>query len=172
MSTKNTPAIAEELYEYLAKLVQNGANGEAVMSTTFKIISGISKPNLARAIFYTLDSFPGRKALLTRVAEVNGDATETALVKTIIDACEVANNQRREVAHAVMIVDYRSDIKTKKLTPIRIVNPKTGGHGKVVTTEWLEDLLGKSFQALEKKGRPAFEKLCQKRGVPPEVDFQ
>ena len=63
----NTPASQEEHLVMVGKLVQNAAITESLMFTAFKILSGCPL-NIARAIFYTLDSFPARKPLLKGIS--------------------------------------------------------------------------------------------------------
>lgn len=132
------------------------------MFSAFRVLSGCNT-DIARAIFYTLDSFPGKKTLLRRVARITANEAEKALVEDIISASEQSNNQRREIAHSLMwLTERKADASFHAFTP-------KGGH-RLATKEWHQNLMQHSREAL-KAGRQAFEQLCQKRGVPPQVCF-
>ncbi len=73
----STLATSDEFLIAVGKLVHNASVNEAFMFSAFKILS-VCPAKTARAIFYTLDSFPGKKTLLTRVYNAIGqecDAT-------------------------------------------------------------------------------------------------
>jgi hypothetical protein len=156
----NTPVTHEQHLLTVGKLEHNAAAAEGIMFGAFTLIGGL-KPNISRAIFYALDSFPGKRGLLRRVAEEQKlDATETELMEKIISGAEVANNQRKQVAHGMM-----------SFATVRIYSPKNQPQPKIPSKEWHNDLLQKS-QAAGLAAKAAFEALCQKRGVPPTIDFE
>jgi hypothetical protein len=100
-------------------------------------------PAAARAIFYTLDSFPARKTLLTRVAEAIGDEQDQEMIGKMLASAERANNQRREVAHGLLVVADLNEVGVKA----HFIKPKSTSK-KPVTEEWLKDMQGIALKAL------------------------
>jgi len=118
----------------------------------------------ASAIFFTLDSFASRKELLKRIVAANGDFKDREMLDDIIAATNKANNQRREVAHALILSKHPT-----RLTDFAILRPKSGNK-VIVTKGWLSRLMHQSFEA-GKECFLAFQKLSQKHGAPatPEI---
>lgn len=154
-----TPASKDDYLIAVGKVVNNATLSEAYMFTAFKIISGCTTP-IASAIFYTLDSIQGKKSLLMRILKEVGDAQDTEYIGAIIEAAKKANNQRREVAHAVILFTT----KDGTFPPHEIVSPKSR-QSKPLTKDWLSLLIRHSVEACT-EGYQAFQKLCEKHGVP------
>lgn len=142
----------------VGKLVQNAAINELYMFGAFQILSKCN-PKIAAAIFYTLDSFPGKKTLLTRVCAISGDDRDKELVDAIIDASYKSNNQRQQVSHGLALSQDEND------NPQIILNPKSMDP-KPVSHAFATHLLKHSSEALF-AGKEKFELLSQKHGVPP-----
>lgn len=160
-NTTPTPATREQHLLVVGKLEHNSAAAEGIMFGAFRVITGL-QPSVARAIFYALDSVPGKKNILRRVAdELKLDAVEMGLLQKIMDSADVANNQRKQVAHGMM--SFLGDVK--------IWSPKNQPQPKIPSQEWHNDLLSRS-QSAGNDAKAAFEALCQKRGVPPQISFE
>jgi hypothetical protein len=69
--------------------------------------------------FFTLDSFASRKELLKRIVAANGDSKDREMLDDIIAAANKANNQRREVAHALILLKHPT-----RLTDFALLRPK------------------------------------------------
>jgi hypothetical protein len=156
----NTPVTREQHLLVIGKLEHNAASAEAILFGTFTLIAGLT-PSLARAIFYTLDSVPGKKNLVRRVAEERADAKEKEIIEIIFSGVDATNNQRKQVAHGAMT--YAGELK--------IYSPKNQPQPKIPSQEWHNDLLEKSHAA-GMEAKTAFEALCQKRGVPARIEFE
>src|SRR6185295_15356472 len=101
MSAKNVPASRDEYFIAVGKVVQNAILCESIMATAMRIV--LKCPfKTASAIFFTLDSFSSKKELLHRTVAASGDAKDKEMIDAILDAANTANNQRREVAHALI----------------------------------------------------------------------
>lgn len=161
-----TPVTPDEHHVIVGKLEHNACAAEAMMFAVFRILSGTSV-KVARAIFYTLDSFPGKKNLLLRVARETANPEELDLIDLVISGVEKCNNQRKQVAHSIMLFTDTSTMSG--LT--KIISPKTDGKGKLPSKEWHAHLLEDSYSGGQEV-TSAFQKICQKRGVPPKVDFE
>lgn len=160
----STPVSKNDYLIAVGRTVQNATLNESFMFTAFKIISGCSTAT-ASAIFYTLDSFQGKKSLLMRTVIATGDPQDKQLIETIIQAAEKSNNQRRELAHTIAL------FATNDLTanPHAIFNPKKR-RTQTLTKDWLSSLMGHSIDAA-REGFQAFEQLCQKHKVPPQPEL-
>jgi hypothetical protein len=158
-----TQVTSEEHLIIVGKLEHNAAATELAMCTALRVLLGCA-PNVARAIFFTLDSFPGKRQLLRRIVREVGDAKEAELVEDIIAASEKSNNQRKEVAHALMLFDADN-----LASGFKVYSPKSHDK-KLATKEWHQHLFDASFQALT-EGMTALAKLCEKRQVPLTLDL-
>lgn len=168
----STPVYRKDFMISIGGLVQNATINEALMFNAFRILSGCQTP-MARAIFYTLDSFPGKRTLLNRVCDEVGDEEDKKLIRAIIDAAKKSNKQRREVAHTLVL--HESQDQSRPLPqdlsdPVHIFTPKSHGEPKLVTREWLVHVGDHSDEAL-REGQQAYEKLCRKHGVPAKLDL-
>lgn len=163
MSSKNEPASRDEYFIAVGKVVQNAILCESIMATSLKILLK-SSFKTASAIFFTLDSFSSKKELLNRTVVVSGDSKDKEMIDDIIAAANKANNQRREVAHALILFKHPD-----RPTDFAIRRPKSGDK-RIVTKGWLSNLMGQSFEA-GKECFLAFQKLSQKHRVPatPEI---
>jgi hypothetical protein len=104
MSSRNTPATRDEYFIAVGKVVQNAILCESIMATALKMLLKCSFKT-ASAIFFTLDLFASRKELLKRIVAANGDSKDREMLDDIIAAANKANNQRREVAHALILFE-------------------------------------------------------------------
>jgi len=154
-----TPITVKEYFELVGSLIAHASVNEMFMFNAFHTLSGC-KPLLAASIFYTLDSFPGKKNLLLRVLSSVGDEQDKVLINGIISASEKSNKQRRVVAHSMVFVD---DTTGKAQG---IITPKTPDKIVPVSKEWSESLIRLAQEALV-EGRDFHERLCAKYGVSP-----
>jgi hypothetical protein len=123
----------------------------------FKLLSGC-EIEMAKVIFYSIDSFQGRKSLLNRVVGAVGDGTDKTLVKAIIDAAQKSNDQRQHVSHAILAHVGPT------FNELRLLRPKS--NTKVpVTKEYMGDLMKNSWEALS-ASQKALQTLLAKRVVP------
>ena len=159
----NTPVSSNEHLIIVGKLEHLATVTELILCGALRVLLGC-QPKVARAIFYTLDSFPGKRNLLQRVVAEVGDDRDKTLVDAMIAAAERASNQRRQVAHAVVF------FKEQDLgSSFKIFSPKSGDE-KQVSKEWHQHLYDHSSEA-QKAGLEAYAELCQKRGVPLLIDL-
>lgn len=163
MASGSTSATNEEYLMAVGKVVNNATLAEAFMFTAFKILSGC-ETIIASAIFYTHDSFSGKKSLLRRLVESVGDDEDKRLIGAIIDACIKSNNQRRELAHSIP-----GWAEPHTTSPAIIYQPKTRST-KPVTKDSLLALIRVSFEAVQ-EGQTAFQKLAEKHGKPLVVEL-
>jgi len=157
------PASVDELRRAAGNLLQNASTNEMFMCNAFKILSGCDI-KIATAIFYTLDSLPAKKTLLKRVLDVKSDEEEKKLVNAIIDAAEKSNNQRKDISHSLLA--FKSPDINSAFTLYR---PKSS-ESKSVTKNSLATLIRHSQDAIT-EAQQAFEQLCQKRGVPVQLEL-
>jgi len=81
----------------------NAALAELAMFEAFVLLSGCT-PEVAEAIFYTLDSVPAKATMLRRVVSRVGGPTEMrALVDKILKGVDTSNQQRQFLAHALLV---------------------------------------------------------------------
>jgi hypothetical protein len=143
----------------VGKLVNNAVGAEAMMFTTFRILTGCPR-KIAGTIFYTHESFFGKKSLLKRTVDEIGDDEDKQLVKALIEAANTANNQRREVSHTILM----SATKDGK-DQIKVIRPRNTDPSKPLTKNFVAPLLSQSLDACA-KGHRVLEKICQKHGKP------
>jgi len=160
MTTKNTPVTRDEHLIVVGKLEHNAASAEGLLYGAFYIICKL-EPKLARAIYYSLDSVPGKKNLVRRATAEYADAKEKELLEVMYTGLDITNNQRKQVAHGAMT--WGGELK--------IYSPRNQAQPKIPSKEWHTDLLQKS-QAAGMDAKAAFEALCQKRGVPMKIEFE
>lgn len=159
-----TPASSTEYLITIGKLVHNSTANELFMFAAFKILSGCPSVS-ASAIFYTLDSFQGKKSLLKRVVKATGDKEDEELLEQIIEAAEKSNNQRNEVSHAITVW------KTLDLdSTFSVFHPKSD-NAKPATKAWLASLVRYSHEAFV-AGNEALQRLSKKHGVPATLELQ
>ena len=149
-----------EYVKIVGQVVVNAAAIDVIMCSTFRVLSGCGIP-IANAIFFAFDSLPGRRTLLSRVADL-GDAQERKLTEGIIAAVEKSNNQRKQVAHALLL--FQTQTSDSEFTAF---SPKSG-QLRHPTKDSLENLLTETRRAFQ-EAHQLFVELCQKRGLPPKV---
>lgn len=122
---------------------------------------------ISRAIYFTLDSISGRKSLVKRVAKATQKDAETqALLLKLSTAVDKVIKHRNGVAHSFLIL-HRDLFGLE--SHIKMINPKQPAPGSsCVTEQSLEEAEDTSNSHLQIVGQ-AFEKLCEKLGIRPEV---
>ena|SRR6185312_5077239 len=161
----STPATTEEHLIAIGKLLHNASSNEIFMLKAFQILSSTTAKT-AQVIFYTFDALPGRINLLERTCKACGDEQDNEIVEKIIRAAEKSNNQRKQVAHSLVIYESQDLDSSKKS-----VNPKSMFNAKQVSSEWLNELLKQSGNAVL-DGIQANEELCQKHGKSPSIEIE
>ena len=156
----STPASLDDYLMAIGKVVNNAMLTESFLFTAFKVLSKCST-RTANAIFYTSDTLQGKKSLLMRIVEVEGDGQDKDLIKAMIKEAEKSNTQRQEIAHAILL------FTTKEPTapPHLVIRPKAR-HARPLTKDWLSHLMHQSHEA----GMACHQKLqilCEKHRVPP-----
>lgn len=148
----------------VGKLVNNAAVCDAILFSSFKVISGCDG-KIAAAIYFASESLPAKKNVVKRILTALDDKAETEIVGRIMDGATDSHTQRNEVSHALLRASHDGK-KVLAHNPRRQVQPR-----KPVTGPSLDALLKKSTQAYLDTYR-AFLELCQKRGIPPTVDLE
>lgn len=157
------PITIHEQTAAAGRILQNAALNEHLLCLAFRTISGCEM-KLASAIFYTLDSLPAKKSLLMRVLEVKGDAEDKRIIKTLIDAAETANNQRKQIAHAILMWE------NPELKPdFHVYRPKS--RELYLATKDSMATVEKHSQDALSKGIAAFQTLCEKHAIPANIDL-
>lgn len=148
----------------VGKLVNNAAVCDAILFSAFKIISGCDG-KIASAIYFSSESLPAKKNIVTRVLKAIDDASETEIVNRIMAGTTASHTPRNELSHALL---RASDDGQKILSH----NPRRQSQAhKPITGPYLDSLLKQSAQA-HLETYQAFLELCQKRGIPPSVDLE
>jgi hypothetical protein len=128
---------------------------ELYLVNALRILLKISAP-ASRAIYYALDAWPARKAVLTRVAKAIGDEVEIGLVSRLTEAAEKANDQRKQVAHGILLFGIPGTQQS------RILKTKTGTT-LTITEGFLNALKEKSMAAFH-EAQKAYLDLANKLG--------
>jgi hypothetical protein len=93
-------------------------------------------------------------------------ASEKGEVEAVIRAVEKANAQRREVAHALVVVQENgSDAST-----LHLFKPKSGEEPRPISQAWLAQCVRETAKAIESANQ-AYENICGLRNIPAEVSF-
>jgi len=146
----------------VGKLIVNAAACDAILFSTFKIISNCSH-KIAIAIYYSSESLQPKRTLINRITKANNDKDEEKLVEKIIKSLQKANNQRNELSHALLKI-HDQNVFAHNLR--REENQK-----KQLTEKYLASLVKNSHQAVL-QANELYNQLCQKRGIPPTVDLE
>jgi hypothetical protein len=144
----------------------NAALADSYLYEVFHHFAGCER-KLSRAIYFTLDSAPGRATLVRRVAAATGAEEETlGLVRDVGETVKGAIKHRNGFAHSFLLLE--EDIFGLD-DHIKVVNPKSETPGALrVTEQSLATAEQESVGHLRKAGK-AFQSICQKLGIPPEV---
>jgi hypothetical protein len=148
----------------VGKLDHNATVADAFVFSAFRVVSGCTTA-IAQTIYYSSDSAHARANLLRSVAEVCCDEPEKQLIKTLIDAADKTNKQRQQIMHGVVFYDAPDGV------PVGLLRPRKQGEQKPVTDGWLDDLMRHSREGLL-SAKAAFEALCERRGIPANVEFE
>ena len=160
-------AVSQKEFLYVAgQLLHNSAATDHFMFMAFKVLANIADVRIAKAIFYNLDSFPARRNLIKRVMEINPDPETDKLLDEIMNAAQKSLNQRRQVAHGIIVHETPQDD-----SPFKLMLPKSmKSEAVAVTQDSLDTLLGHSRDAFH-AGASAFQRLCERHKVPPTLEF-
>jgi hypothetical protein len=115
---------------------------ENCMFCTFSALSSCSDSDLCRAIFYSHDSFAGRRTLLQRV--ITGgrwQKPERDIADRIIRACETSNRQRRQLAHVHILTSPDGTINQVFFKDLSRARVEQGAVFRKVTRRQLESML-------------------------------
>jgi hypothetical protein len=132
------------------------------MYKALQVISGCTE-KVAVAILYTFDALAGRQQLLTRIAEVNCDAEDKAIIQRINDAAKKANEQRKQLAHSSLAYDSDPGV------PLKRFNPKSG-QLQVVSDDSMRLMVTATADAV-RTGFTAIDELCAKHKVSMQFNF-
>ena len=163
-TTQENTALIDAHLMMVGKLVNNAAVCDAILFSTFKLISGCGG-EIAKAIYFASESLPSKKNVMKRILTALANPEETEIVGRIMDGTTDSHTQRNEVSHALLRVSHDGN-KILAQNPRRQVQPN-----KPVTGPSLDALLKNSTQAHLDTYR-AFLELCQKRGIPPTVSLE
>ncbi len=163
-STQKSGELIEQHLMMVGKLVNNAAVCDAILFSTFKIISGCDE-KIASAIYFASESLPAKRNVVKRILAVLGNPAETEIITRIMDGTTDSHTQRNEVSHALLRASHDGK-QVLAHNPRRQIQPK-----RPVTGPSLNALLKKSTQAYLDTYR-AFEEFCQKRGIPPTVTLE
>ncbi len=140
------------------KLVQNSVVCEQFMYMAFAIISKTTH-DVARAIFYSFDSFAAKRNLLKRIMDTGIDEIDAQLVNKIMKAVEKANNQRNELSHAAFLFEDEANRAS-----FLLYRPKHG-ESFTVTVDALSNWRSHSQNACVEASQ-AFQQLSEKHQRP------
>ena len=157
-----TEASIDDMRLTIGTLEGHAASVDLMLAQSLHVLLKCT-PAAARAIFYTLDSFPARKTLLTRVVEAVGDEQDKEMIQKMIASAERVNNQRREVAHGLLIMADLNEVGVKA----HFIKPKSMTK-KPVTAAWLQDLQRTTLQSLFDTLNE-LRLLTKKHGMPFEI---
>lgn len=146
----------------------NAALADSCLYEAFHHFAGC-KREFSRAIYFTLDSVVGRISLVKRVAEVaKADEATLELLDTLGKAIKASITHRNGFAHSFLLL-YQDTFGFDDY--IKVVNPKrANAGGERVTEESLAAAAKASREHLRKVGE-AFEALCLKLGIEPQVSI-
>lgn len=158
MNNPSTEDDENEYFKITGQIVHFATMADSILAEAFGVIAECN-PAVSGAIYYTLDAITAKEKLVTRVAKLACDDEERALIREIIAAVKIANNQRTEVAHS-MIAQGKPPTRYK---------PRHNTH-KPITRPYLDTLLTETLTALNRADR-AYRRLLEKRGIPQEEPF-
>lgn len=152
--------------EVHGRISHDAAFADTLQYELFYHLAGTTR-EVARAIYFTLDSSKGKASLVKRVAEAKGmSGTVVACLKTLAEAIQAITKFRNSTAHAFLLL-RRDGLKLDG--HLRVVNPKASTQPAPKATETtLKNAEMKSAKLLLDVGR-AFEAACQAIGVPATV---
>jgi hypothetical protein len=156
------PALTDQYLVTVGKLTQNAAITDIVLFCAFKILAGCDD-EVGQAIYYALESVAAKARLVRRVVNAAGDEQDATIVDEIVRAVERAHAPRNELAHALLSADGDPGKPWQRLNPKTLKQPM-----RPVTVAYLKSLMDPSSEAV-RAAHAAFDKLCQKRGVPAEL---
>lgn len=154
--------------EYLTtvgRLVNMASVADALMHESFVMLSGCT-PAIAKAIYYSVDSFNARRNMMQRILEVSGDEEDSRLINALVASTKAVNTKRNELAHAVLCTQ-NPDTKPE-LIRVNIKNQKKSE--QVITKRYLRTLDSYALRRLIQM-QETFESFCEKRKVPPSLHF-
>ena len=93
----------DDFFIAVGKVTNMAAVTDSILFSAFHVIAGNVDINVSRSVFYAFDALPSRINLINRLLEASGTAEEKKIVNNIILACKKANNQRKQVAHAISL---------------------------------------------------------------------
>jgi hypothetical protein len=143
----------------VGQLEHQAAVTELYLFSAFRVLVGCDA-SIARAIYYTFDSFNGRSNLLKRISEANSKCEP--YIKRLIKSGTQANELRRKVAHAMFSCDITSLDAPVNMWKIKSMTEHEISH------DYLDGLMGRSSAALNDTVA-AFEDLCAFLDVPAQV---
>ena len=153
-------ASEDEYMRCVGHLMQNASAADHVMFSAFRDLMG-STVKVARAIYFTFESIPPKRKLITRVAELKKDSTIDEIVVKLCDAVVAAHNPRNELAHALLLFNIK-DGELKR---------HTQKHGeKPITEGFLKDKMDASAKAI-RRCLTERDRLCQKLDTPPKLYY-
>lgn len=163
-SVDTTGALIDHHLKTVGMLVNNAAICDAILFSTFKVISGCEH-KIAHAIYFSSDALQTKKTIINRILNIMDDKSEIERINRIIAATEKSQNQRNELSHALL--EASADGQT-----IVNHNPRRQSRAKkLITGPYLGSLLKLSAEA-HLAAFLAFQELCQKRGIPPTISLE
>ena len=145
-------------------IAHNAALADSCLYEAFHCFTGC-KREVSRAIYFTLDAAPGHAALVRRAAVASGaDAATVQLAISLGEAVKNAISHRNGFAHSFLL--FHEDVLGID-DHIKFINPKNQASVRVTELS-LSAAEGESAAHL-KKVSMAFQELCLKLGIPPEV---
>jgi hypothetical protein len=153
---------ADQYLLTVGKLTQNATITDLVLFGAFKVLAGCSH-EVGHAIYYSLESVAAKGRMVRRVLNVAGDDQDAAALDAIIRSVEKAHTPRNELAHAILTAQGDPGGAWVR------VSPKAQKQAsKPVTEPYLKSLMDQSATAV-REAHEAFNRLCEKRGVQPEL---
>jgi hypothetical protein len=153
MAGKRVPE--DEYLKCVGQVANMATLADDYLCWAFELVSGCA-PDVAIAIYHTLDAVPVKERLVTRVADAVCDDEEKRLIEALIGGVKKANNQRIDLVHSAIGIDSLGIVRYKPRDQSR----------KPITKAYLDGLLNEAGAGLI-IAQGAYEALMEKRGLQP-----
>lgn len=145
----------------VCKIVANAEGADKVLFSTFLIISSCH-PDVARSIWYSIDSATARRNILRRIADKLCDDEEKTLIGNIISTTKKVDSVRREMVHGIGLFNKSKNYMRHHYPR----NPKQPE--KPVTWGYINSMIDQTANAA-KESMGLYDQLCEKRGLPQQL---
>lgn len=164
--TEQAISLAEKVRTEHGAIAQGAAFADLALYEIFNHYVSMVGRRATRAIYFTLDSTNGKRALVIRTAQALGADEQTIdLIRALGDAVSATVKHRNSSAHSFLAIETDlfgfNDV-------VQLVNPKLDVAQQVMTESSLEQQRSTSIAHLQKV-KAAFEAVCAKIGITPTI---